>query len=125
MDTLRSCYVTMMRDGHGTVFPARWYFTDNPPLDKVHVYGSHNHIREQGDDDRDTGDPGEVWGAKRRWVDGSPPLASACEGPQGTDTAWLGELDDSGPFPPALWGAEFDDSYDDSYLSTTYVDELP
>lgn len=70
-----------------------WYWTDKEPLNKEHVYGSHNHSREQGWDDGDTGEPGEVWGAERPWDSGAPRVDTCCPGPHGTDASWVGEID--------------------------------
>ncbi len=123
MDTLRSCYRTMMRFPGVGVVPVQWYFTDKPPLDKEHVYGSHNHIREQGDDDYDTGEPGEVWGASRQWANGVGPVQDFCAGPFGSDNSWIGEPElDAPTIPSALWGAEYDDSHSEGHLSTTYME---
>ena len=123
MDTLRSCYTTeMFFPGFGKHW-IRWYWTDQPPLDKNHVYGSHNHIREQGDDDADTGEPGEVWGSPRKWYSGSPPVQCFCDGPMGTDEAWVGETDSGSPlFPSCIWGPEFDSSMSEEFLSQYYYD---
>lgn len=126
MDCLRSCYETLMRDGQGNVFKARWYWTDQPPLDKEHCFGSHNWSKEEWSPEEDDGGPGEIWGATRKWYSGAPPIACDCIAPGGSDAAWLGEDDGSGvSFPGCLWGAEFDLGFDDSFLSETYVNELP
>jgi len=125
MDTLRSCYTTLFRIPGIGVIPGRWFWTDALPVDKEHVYGSHNHIREDGDDDADTGEPGEVWGAPRHWYSGAPPIAGDCGPPIGEDRVWTGE--EAGPFdtvPSPIWGPEFDLSMSEEFWSQYYFDNI-
>lgn len=94
MDALRSCYTTLMRFPGVGVVPIVWYFTDRPPLDVTHVYGSHNHSREDGWDDWDTGEAGEVWGAPRTYYNGALPVGLTCGQPFGTIGSWAGGSDE-------------------------------
>lgn len=120
MDSLRSCYRTLMRFPGVGIVPIQWYWTDKPVLDKVHVYGSHNHTREEGWDDYDTGEPGEVWGAPRYYVKGEPPLVAEDGEPHGSDAAWLGQTDSSSPmFSCGEWGHAYDESFSNDYDSPT------
>lgn len=91
MDSLRSCYRTWMRFPGVGLVQVQWYWTDFPPLPYTHVYGSHQHSREEGWDDWDTGESGEVWGAEREWCDGSFPAGIVCGDPQGKPPAWGGQ----------------------------------
>jgi hypothetical protein len=79
------------------VVPIRWYWTDKPLLGLETIYDSHNHSREEGWDDEDTGEPGEVWGSPRVYDKGEPPGNQCCTGPRGSDAAWVGENDASDP----------------------------
>jgi hypothetical protein len=63
----------------------------------THVYGSHNHSREQGWDDVDTGDPGEVWGSDRPYYKGAAPILCGEPGIKGDANAWLGLTDRNSP----------------------------
>lgn len=99
MDALRSCYSTLMRFPTVGVVPIMWYWTDFPPLNETHVYGSHNHSREQGWDDADTGEMGEVWGAPRIWRDGSKPDGVLCHPALGSPVGWGGYPE----HPPVLY----------------------
>ncbi len=126
IDATRSCYATLCRIPGVGVIPIRWFFTDSALVNRETVYGSHNHIREDWSDDVDTGEPGEVWGSRRVWVDGSPPTPGLCSGDGGTDSTWLGNEDPSSPsFLSPPWPCEFDESYSVEYFSRTYVDGLP
>jgi len=97
MDAMRTTYDVDMRFPGVGIVRVRWFFTDNPVLDVVHVYGSHNHSREDGWEDYDTGDPGEVWGSVRTRNDGRPPPSSSCGVPTTDENAWLGETDENSP----------------------------
>lgn len=79
------------------VHEVEWYWTDKGPLPYDTVYSSHNHIREEGDDDGDTGEAGEVWGAPRTHYSGNPLPGYPCKGPFGSEAAWLGQTDSSSP----------------------------
>lgn len=122
MDTLRSCYDTTMRFPGVGLVPVRWYFTDRPCLPYTHVYGSHNHSREEGWEDDDTGDPGEVWGAKRRYHKGFPPPGIICDDPLGSELAWLGETDELSPlYQTPGFGAEFSEEFSEAFYSETWA----
>lgn len=122
MDTLRTCYTTTMRFPGVGLVPVRWYFTDKPPLPYEHVYGSHNHSRDQGWEDYDTGEPGEVWGAVRQRVNGSPPVFCPCESYEGDESAWVGVSDANSPlFPPCVWGFAFNGAFSTGFDSQTYA----
>jgi len=97
MDALRSCYTTTMRFPHAGLVRVRWYWTDKPLLGKETIYGSHNHSRDEGWEDWDTGEPGEVWGAERVYDRGDPPTDLCCDGPRGSDAAWVGENSGNDP----------------------------
>lgn len=125
MDTLRSCYTTLFRIPGVGIVPGRWFWTDELPIDKEHVYGSHNHIREVGDDDADSGEPGEVWGAPRHWYNGAPPVECVCDGPKGSDETWLGNTDSNDPlYLSCFWGPEWDSSMSEEWLSQWYFDHV-
>lgn len=123
MDAMRSCYDTTMRFPGVGLVRVRWFWTDLPPLDETHVYGSHNHSREEGWEDWDTGEPGEVWGAVRNYHKGFAP-PTGCDGePQGDSAAWVGESDESSPlFPCGGFGAEFSDEFTEAFYSGTWAD---
>lgn len=122
MDALRSCYETTMRFPGVGLVPVRWYWTDEPVIEVETVYTSHNHTREEGYEDYDTGQAGEVWGAERRYYKGQAPLPSACSGPEGDEAAWLGLSDNTSPlYPTPGWTAEYDEAYSGEWWSITYA----
>jgi hypothetical protein len=118
MDALRSCYRTTMRFPGVGLVPIRWYWTDCPCLPVETVYNSHNHSRDKGWDDYDTGAPGEVWSAARTYDRGIPPPGFGCGQPQGSQAAWLGQSDENSPlYPVGVAGYEYDEGYDNSFFS--------
>jgi hypothetical protein len=125
MDALRSCYTTTMRFPGVGLVPVRWYWTDKPPLPLEHVYGSHNHSRSQGWEDYDTGEPGEVWGATRKFYNGASPVGCPCVTYRGDENAWLGVSDSTSPlYPSCIWGFAFDLGFSAGFDSETYANGL-
>lgn len=114
----------MLFPGVGPV-PVRWYWTEKDFLKFPTVYNSLNEIKTDSSDwDADDGLAGEMWTAPRRWRNGSSPLMVNGPSPRGSRDAWLGLSDSSSPlFGCGTWPAEYDDEYDDQFMSETFVNE--